>query len=191
MSQLPESPFEQAPTATALLRAAAAQFEDRLADVTPEQWPWTTPCPEWDVAALVDHVLSEYSAISHDGVPADPPLGERDRLTEWQSETPAALVVVEEAEQCDMNAPFRFGRLPASVGGPLLAAGTLVHCWDLSRALHKDDRLPLDLAATLLTRIAPFGVAMQESGEFGPPLILPPDSPADMALVGFMGRRWS
>jgi uncharacterized protein (TIGR03086 family) len=190
MPQPSGSDREQAPTSTALLAAAALEFEHRVADITPGQWALATPCSEWDVAALVDHVLAEYSSIAHGGEPGDPSLPERNRLAECEIETRAALVVVKEAEEADRDIPFRFGRLRASVGGPLLAAGTLVHCWDLSRALDTDDRLPLDLAGTLLTRITPFEAAMQASGEFAAPLALPANTPADMALVGFMGRRW-
>src|SRR5512143_1301423 len=35
-------------------------FRRRLTSVTPEQWTAATPCTDWDVRALVGHVLDEH-----------------------------------------------------------------------------------------------------------------------------------
>ncbi len=37
---------------------AQGTFADVLVNVTPEQLSLPTPCPEWDVKALIDHVIA-------------------------------------------------------------------------------------------------------------------------------------
>jgi uncharacterized protein (TIGR03086 family) len=40
-------------------RRSVAGFTERLAQIGPEQWSAPTPCTEWDVRALVNHVVNE------------------------------------------------------------------------------------------------------------------------------------
>ena len=42
-----------------LYRRTVASWTDRILTVGPEQWTATTPCLEWDVRALVNHVVGE------------------------------------------------------------------------------------------------------------------------------------
>ncbi|WP_238449377.1 maleylpyruvate isomerase family mycothiol-dependent enzyme [Micromonospora sp. 4G55] len=40
-------------------RRSLAEFVDRVEQVAPGQWSDPTPCPDWDVRALVNHVVTE------------------------------------------------------------------------------------------------------------------------------------
>ena len=42
-----------------LYRRTIDSWTDRILTVGPEQWGATTPCLEWDVRALVNHVVGE------------------------------------------------------------------------------------------------------------------------------------
>src|SRR5690349_18972781 len=43
----------------ALHRKAVEQFAQKVADVSIEQWVRPTPCSDWDVRELVNHVVGE------------------------------------------------------------------------------------------------------------------------------------
>jgi uncharacterized protein (TIGR03083 family) len=45
---------------TTAFRRASEGFVDRARKIGPEQWSGPTPCTEWDVRTLVNHVAGEY-----------------------------------------------------------------------------------------------------------------------------------
>lgn len=130
--------------------AACDGFRERLALVRPGQWGDPTPCSEWDVRRLVNHMVRgnlNYALLARGGSGAeflrlrdadalgDDPAGAFDTsvarcLRDFQA--PGAL---------DRVADYPMGPLP---GRRLLAvrlADSVVHTWDLARAAGLDERL--------------------------------------------------
>ncbi len=55
-------------------RRAGAEFEKRLRAVRADQWSLPTPCSEWDVRQLVNHMVRgnlNYVGLLHGGTAAD------------------------------------------------------------------------------------------------------------------------
>jgi uncharacterized protein (TIGR03086 family) len=135
---------------TDVLTVAQAGFGSRLREVGTADWDRPTPCSEWDVRALVNHVVGanrRYTMLLGDAPPsdvqathqldhlADDPVG---RFDETSAEVIAAFRAPGAAERTVHH------RIGDRTGRDLLAMKVLdvvVHTWDLARAIGADDRL--------------------------------------------------
>ncbi len=179
--------------------------EALIAAVGNDQWPNPTPCPEWNVRALVNHLVfgnRMFAAILR-GEPASElenlrRLRDIDQLgdnpVEAYREAGAALQaafsqpgVLERVFQ----API--GPAPGAVLLHLRITELLVHGWDLAHAIGQPARLPEDLAEEELAfasgQRAP---DVPRTGHpFGPVQPVTGDAPAIDRLAAHLGRPLS
>jgi uncharacterized protein (TIGR03086 family) len=142
---------------------ASAGFERVLRLVRPEQWDWPTPCTEWSVRDLVNHVTRgnlNYVGLLRGASAADflrlrdvdalrsDPLGAFSQSVDTCAEAfaePGALRAVLD---------YPLGR---AAGGQLLAVrttDTVVHTWDLARGTRNDEALDATLVAWINENLA-------------------------------------
>ena len=169
--------------------------------VTEEQWDLPTPCSDWTVRQLVNHVVGGNRLFTR--VLSGEPLPPRDQLgaraVEDQLGTdPAAAYAGSAADLLStLRAPGVLAgtyTVPAAtLPGPaivhLRTVETLVHGWDLARAIDRPAPFPDDLAEgelafsrDLLGRI-PDG-----RHPFGPSRPVNDDAPAIDRLAALLGR---
>ncbi|GAB2982974.1 TIGR03086 family metal-binding protein [Streptomyces pseudoechinosporeus] len=168
--------------------------DERLAD--------PTPCADYDVKALVNHVLhvvvqfqnlaakkdSDFTATP-DYIAADPTW--RDRFATESSRLAAAWSApgAEEGTTGAMN-------MPARIVGSLALLDLTVHAWDLARATDQEHRLNdatdpvLDQVTATVGEMAPTARAM---GMFAAPVPVPEGANAFDRLLAETGRdpRWA
>jgi uncharacterized protein (TIGR03086 family) len=130
-------------------RQAVEGFGARVEGVADDQWSAPTPNDEWDVRALVAHVVDEQlwtpplmagRTIEEvgDSIPSDP-LGD-DPLGAWRQASEAGLAAVDEVD-LGTTVHLSFGDVPAEEYLSQLFADHLIHAWDLARATGQDERL--------------------------------------------------
>jgi uncharacterized protein (TIGR03086 family) len=181
-----------------LLSRAGDGFARRLARVQPDQWTAPTPCTEWDVQALVNHVVGanrRYTLLLH-GATA----GEVDatRTVDHLGQDPVNSFVTTAAALnaafCEPGALARTAHHPGGerTGAQLLEMRVLdvaVHTWDLARAIAADESLDPDVIAFALTLHDTFE-AGRERGSFAPPPgTTPTHLSAQARLLHLLGRR--
>ena len=71
----------------------------------------------------------------------------------------------------------------------MLSQDVLIHAWDLARAVGANDRLDDALCERFLARMRDDENALQASGMFGAPVVVPPESDAQARLLGRVGRN--
>lgn len=181
-----------------MLSRADEGFEHRLRLVEAGDWERPTPCPEWDVRALVNHVVGgnvRYVMLLH-GAPA----AEVDatRTVDHLGHDPVAAFVstaaAVEAAFAEEGALQRTGHHPAGdrTGAELLDMRVLdvaVHGWDLAVAIGADRAIPPDIVDFLLA--VPLRLdSARRRGAFAVP---GPESPADRSaqarLLHRLGRQ--
>ena len=129
---------------------ASTGFERRLRTVRPEQWARPTPCAEWDVRLLVNHMTRgnlNYAALAKGGTAAefarmrsvdalgDDPVGAFERSVRECADAYTAPGVLEAVLD------FPLGPAQGKQALAVRTADAVVHTWDLARALGADEAL--------------------------------------------------
>ncbi|TDB72203.1 TIGR03086 family metal-binding protein [Micromonospora sp. KC723] len=178
-------------------RRSLAEFIDRVEQVAPAQWADPTPCPDWDVRALVNHVVAEDRWTV-------PPLAGRtaaevgDRFDGDQLGDDPVGAARQAASQAEVAATrpgaldgivrHRAGDTVAGEYLHQLVAEHLVHGWDLAVAIGANPRLDADAVAVCARWLA------RQAGEHrtGDPTLpgrpVPADVNAQDRLIAAFGR---
>jgi uncharacterized protein (TIGR03086 family) len=175
-----------------LIERAIGYTRGCLQLVTPDLMSAPTPCPEWDLRTLLDHMndsmqaLEEAAAVRRVwvGVTADPAVDPVAAL----KDRACRLLAAWSREQDDSNVSVDGRPLTQRV---LFSAGALEivgHGWDVAAACRVRRTVPAALAETLL-RVAPILVTDNDRPErFGWPVPVAPTAPPGDRLIGFLGR---
>ena len=166
-----------------------------ITGVRSDQWSNPTPCPEWNVRTLVNHLVGGnqmFAAILR-GEP--PPQGNVDHLGD---DPVAAHRKAGAALQAAFSQPAIFervfrvpaGTVPGAVALHLRITELLVHGWDLARATgQRPDFDPEAVQAGL--QFAQANMTGERTGEFpfAPVVEAAPAAPEVDKLAAFMGRQ--
>ena len=159
-----------------------------------------TPCPGWNVRALIAHLIEvnrEYAAVaSGDPVPDHgvDPTGSRtaggDLAEAFRRSGERARTIFAQPGLVDRRFAFPWGEEPGGKIVRHVANELLIHGWDLATATGQPRDFPPDLAeASLASWRAWFAEFPRDAqGNFGPERPAPADAPAADRLAAFLGR---
>ena len=181
----------------ALFAASIDRFADRVAGITGSQWSNATPCADWDVRTLVNHVANEQLWAPHlvagetieqvgdryDGdVLGDDPAGVFRRAAEASKAAFAAA-------DLDAIVHLSFGDLPCRGYLEQMLTDAEVHGWDLSVGLGQDGVIDPEIASVLLPAMQAQEALIRASGVFGDAVSVPEDASDGDRLLGLLGRQ--
>lgn len=142
-------------------------FGARVARVGPEQWSAPTPCSDWDVRALVAHVVTTHWRVEGTAGREADPTG--DLLAQWSEVSAAVSAALADPSRAAATRSGMFGEQSfESVVSRLLCSDTLFHTWDLARATGQDEELDQDAVAKSLEFLTPMDEAIRRPGGFAP-----------------------
>jgi uncharacterized protein (TIGR03086 family) len=161
-----------------------------------------TPCPDYAVGDLLDHigrlaVAFTSAARKEDGTNASPPaLGDRANLADdWRTRIPRDLTGLGDAwgspDAWEGSTKIAGMEMPAGVVGTVGLNEVVTHGWDLARAIGEPYEADSDSIEGCLEFIGPIsepGAEANRAPAFGP-AVTPPDdgSPVDR-LIALTGR---
>jgi uncharacterized protein (TIGR03086 family) len=178
--------------AVELHNRTVGDFAGLVNEVRPGQWSAPTPCSDWDVRTLVNHVVGEERwavplmagrTIAEVGDSLDGDLLGDDPLA---AATAAARDAQAAAGEPISTVHLSYGDEDASEYLRQLAADHLVHGWDLAVAIGATPRLDPELVREVAGWFAEREETYRSFGMIGEPLVGFTD-PAD-ALLGSFGR---
>lgn len=184
-------------SAVDLHRRAAHQFGKAVEKVRDGQWTRPTPCEEWDVRALVNHVVSEarwtppmLAGLSIDEV-GDTLSGDLlgvDPIGAWMTAQKAACEAADEPGVSERIVRLSFGDTAADEYLRQLTADYLVHGWDLATAIGVDSDLDPDLVSAVTAWFVAEEPHYRAAGAIAARVAVGDNADPQTALLAMFGR---
>lgn len=180
-----------------LYRRAQDAFGARVHGVADDGWAAATPCAEWDVRQLVNHLVDELRwavpllagrTIAEVGDRFEGDLLGDDQAGRWDDAALAARAAVDDEGAMDRTVHLSFGDFPGREYAMQLFADLLIHGWDLSVATGQDPRLDPELVGACAVWFAGVADGYRQAGAVGPRLDVPPDAGPQERLLAAFGR---
>jgi uncharacterized protein (TIGR03086 family) len=180
------------------MRPAADAAARIVLEVPQNRLDAPTPCPDWDVRALVNHLIlwngrGETAARrepvtgpgeDHDFT-AEP--GWAERFAEQAGRTADAW---SEPAAWDGNTSLTGNKegMPAAFIAGIVFGECVVHGWDLAVATGREPGFPPDVVQAAWEQLVPTAEVSREYGAFGPEVPVPGDAPLLDRVLGLAGR---
>jgi len=177
------------------LREALDRTAEIFAAVPDDRRGDPTPCPDFDVRTLMNHVVAGnimFAAVAG-GEAFDGTVFEQDHLGDdpagaYRQSAEMALAAWQRPGALDEA--LSFGGMPGSVVIRMHLTEELVHGWDLAVATGQDTSLDPELAERALEVLRPVPEEMlRGSANFGPEVTVADDAPSGDVLLAFVGRN--
>ncbi|MGQ0716785.1 MAG: TIGR03086 family metal-binding protein [Pseudonocardiales bacterium] len=177
---------------------AMGEFDRRVRAVRADQWGDPTPCTEWDVRALVDHLVVEqlWAPLLLDGATMED-VGDRfdgdqlgdDPVAAWERAAAASREAFAAPGALRRSVALSYGDRPADEYCQEMTMDLTVHAWDLARGIGADERLDEELVRDVLGFIEPRVEELVGTGLFAQPVAVGEDATAQTRLLALLGRR--
>ncbi len=180
------------------LQQAIQGFHKRVEAIADNQWLSPTPCTEWDVRALVNHVVGELRWI--------PPLLAGRTIAEvgdqfagdllgnqpkraWTAASQQAIEASLQPGAMERTVHLSSGDHRADAYISEVATDAVIHTWDLARGIGADDRLDRELVDFAQATLKPQVEAWRAAGAFARAVDVPQGADAQTQFLALVGRR--
>lgn len=180
----------------ALFRRNADSFGALVDAVADDAWSDPTPCSEWDVRALVNHVVSEQlwaphlvagETIADVGDRYDGDVVGADPKAAWHDSIGPSVAAFDGAD-LDAITHLSFADLPCREYLTQMITDLAVHGWDLAKATGGDTTIDPETATLLLGVWTARQDMVRGSGVFGDQVDVADDASDQAKLLALLGR---
>jgi uncharacterized protein (TIGR03086 family) len=165
-----------------------------LDGIAADQWDLPSPCTEWSVRQVAEHLTGGNDLFTRalGGVVPPSPSGAEGIARAYHESAERLLSAFRQPGVMEKAVQVPFGTVPGAVALGLRLTEVLVHGWDLARATGQTPRFPegaaeqaLSFTQPMLQRIPP------DRKPFAPPQPVDEDAPAIDRLAARLGRTVS
>jgi uncharacterized protein (TIGR03086 family) len=179
-----------------LLADAATSAASTVRGVQPDQLGASTPCQDWQVRQLVNHLLQVTTALrlAGNGEPVPNDVWGRDLMSGdgWaatlDSQARQAIEAWAEPKAWEGTVSFGGSEMPASMVATMLASDLVIHGWDLARATDQEYTCLDDTAEMAHGFVQGMGEQGRGMGIFADPVPVAEYASALDRAVGLSGR---
>ena len=161
-----------------------------IANVTQAQYAATTPCEEWTVRDLLEHMIGVVAGLgaAAGGQPSAGFVLAADPAAQFHEAARRALAAWDTPGVMDRIIDAGAGPMPGRALASINLLDTATHTWDLATATGQPTQLPDVVAAAAMEASRMIVTAELRPGRFGPEVPVPDAASATQHLVAFLGR---
>ncbi len=180
-----------------LFVGALEHFGTLVHQVPDDAWQAPTPCTEWDVRALVHHLVNEISwtvpllggrSVADVGDSLSGDLLGDDPVASWDATAARARAAV--SVDGAMELVIHLSRRDVSGADYTFEVfnDLAIHGWDLARAIGADETIDPAFVAVIEERVGPAIAELKASGQYGDEIVPPDGADAQTRLLAMFGR---
>ncbi|MGZ4188517.1 MAG: TIGR03086 family metal-binding protein [Actinomycetota bacterium] len=182
----------------ALFDKASKRYEEAVHQIREDQWHLPTPCTEWDVRALMQHLVNEQlwlppllegKTIAEVGDAFDGDNLGDDPVKAWDEAGGAARAAVAALKDLQSTTHLSFGDFPAEEYLNQMVFDLHIHGWDLRTGIGVETQLDDELTAYLMPWAEQAMAAYRAGGATAPPPPVPDDASPHTKILALSGRR--
>ena len=163
-----------------------------------DQWHDPTPCSDWDVKQVVNHIVGENlwaaellggKTIEQVGSALDGDLAGDDPAEAFRNSVSAASKAVQAPGAMAATCHLSFGDYSGADYSAQLFMDMLIHGWDVAKATGQDTRLDPDLVTACMPIAQQMTSQFRSAGVFGSDLAVDADADPQTKLLALVGRQ--
>jgi uncharacterized protein (TIGR03086 family) len=167
-----------------------------VSGVRREQLDRPTPCDDWDVRALVNHMIVGHFYFagalrgeSMDPTAEPPDFAADDPAAAFDQASKTLLETWREAGAMERTVETMAGPMPGQMLFGMLVVENLVHGWDLARATGRSEDLEPELAGQMLAMVRQANMPRGAGAPFQPEQPAPANAGPAQQLAAYLGRK--
>ncbi|MDQ1519631.1 MAG: hypothetical protein QOI55_704 [Actinomycetota bacterium] len=188
-------------TTVETMRKVLGETQRVVDGIEPSQLGRATPCAEWDVRAVLNHVTGGadmFATCVDEGGISDQRLVELvsgdnlgdDYRSSFEAAAKRAMTAFESPGAADKMVKLPFGEMPAGIAMQIAIFDVAVHALDLAKGSGQSTALdPQVLAAALESGRQMIGPEMRGTGLFDSEVPVAENAPLQDQLAAFAGRQ--
>jgi len=174
---------------------ATQRFVDGIRE---QQWHASTPCSEWDVKQVVNHIIGENmwaaellqgKTIDQVGNRLDGDLAGDQPAAAYRDSVAAAGAAATAPGAMEVTCHLSFGDFSGADYCQQLFTDLLVHGWDIAKATGQNTTLEPELVSTCLPIAQQLTSQWRSAGVFGEELTTAPGADPQTRLLALFGRQ--
>jgi uncharacterized protein (TIGR03086 family) len=177
---------------------ALAETRRVVAGVGPDQWNQPTPCEDWDLHSLVNHLVAGNfwvapllggQTIEDVGARYDGDILGSDPVAAYDRSASEARVAGLAPGAMSAPCAVSYGPVPGEVYVGHRVLDVVIHGWDIAKASGQDTALDPELVDQCWEIIEPQMAMLEASGMFGNRLDADAGASGEARLLATLGRR--
>lgn len=166
-------------------------------EIPADGWAGSTPCTEWDVRALVNHLVGEIRwmvplfdgrSVADVGDSLSGDLLGDDPVGAWDAAAGEVIATVDAPGAMGITIHLSRRDLTGAAYAQEVFTDLAIHGWDLARAIGADETIDADIVEIIDGIMRPIVADLKSSGVFGPVVVAPEGADAQTQLLALLGR---